>query len=288
MKISIRFLVLIGLIIPFIFISCKTTDDGMAAGLADPGRISDILEEDLPGYARNLQNTITSAREEAINAGAEDLVPDRFALVDELADSSRQHLENGNYAASIAAGREAVERYEILQILAEAREIQRQADEHDFFTRDPDTYIQAAEAGNYAVDFFDDGDLEESRRHADEALEYFNLVYNNGWQTSAEDRALVASDWRDAATEVRANVAVRTEFAAAEQVYNNAQTAMQAHQYARAAELFEQSGMLFMTAHDNTIERRNRAEEAMRLAEERLAESEERAQYVHELLEGGN
>ena len=288
MKISIRFLVLIGFLIPFIFISCKTTDDGLATGLVDPGRISDILAEDMPAYARNLQNTLATAREDAVNAGAEDLVPDRFALVDELADSSRQHLENGNYAASIIEGREALERYEILQTLGEAREIQRQADEQDFFTRDPDTYIQAAEAGNYAVDFFDEGNLAESQKHADEALAYFMVVYNNGWQSIAEDKADVANDWRDAATEIRANVAVQAEFAAAEQTYNNAQTAMQDQEYVRASELYEQSGMLFMLAHDNTVERRNIAEEALRVAEERLLESEERAQYVHELLEGGD
>ena len=287
MKINFRFLVLIGLLIPFILISCKTTDDGMATGLIDPSRIGDIAPEDIPGYARELQNTVATAREEALQAGAQDLVPDRFALVDEMADSSAQYLESGNYADSIMEGREAVERYGILQTLAEARENQRAADEQDFFTRDPEIYIEAAEAGNFAVDYFDDDNLEEARIYADQALAGFILVNNNGWHLVSDERAIVASDWRDAAQEVRANVAMRSEFTAAEQAYADAQTAMETEDYAQAAQLFEQSGMLFMTAHDNTLISRQRAEEAMRLAEERLAESEERAHYVDGLIGGG-
>jgi len=246
-----------------------------------------IFEKSAPRFVREQEKKLAAAREGAVNAGAEDIVPDRLAMADEKADSARQRFQNNDISGSIKEGRDAWERYGILQTLMEAHAKQVEADENDFFSVDRDNYILAAEAGNSSVDNYDSGDLPASRTLADKALAGFTQVIANGWAGRVEEKAFVARKWRDASQEIKAQVAVRSDFAAAEQVFNQAHVAFRAKEYTEAMNLFEQSGVLFMAVYDKAAERRRVAEDALQRAEEKLAESEEIARDADEQLVGG-
>jgi len=237
-------------------------------------------------FVRDQEKKLAAARERAVDAGAEDIVPDRLAMADDKADSARQRFQSNDVSGSIREGREAWEKYGILETLMLARAKQVEADENDFFAVDPDNYLLAAEAGNTSVDHFDSGNLPESRRLADEAYAGFDQVIVNGWTSRVEVQASVARKWRDASREIKAHVAARSDFAAAETVYNQAHVALRARDFTDAMDLFEQSGILFMAAHDIAAEKRQIAEGALQVAAQKLAESEEKARNADDLIGG--
>ena len=344
MKLTFRYLILIGLFFPFILLSCTTVPNAASLealanartaaeearskaeyvdgstycpeewGLAEDRysaakayaapetkkeattqtgewkglnvAYQDIYGKSIPQFAGEQQKRLTAAREEAVKAGADDLVPEHVAKADEYSDSSKSKLEKNDFAGSIRDGKEALDRYKVLQTIAEAHNKQEEADNNNFFSVDADNYMLAAEAGNNAVDLYDKNQIPESQEAAEEALDRFTQVVKNGWVYSVEEKASVAKEWRDASQEVKADVAVKQEYDAADRVYNNAHVALRAEEYAVAAELFEQSGGLFSKAHDNALIKRERAEEALRDAELKLAESEKKAQTAQELFGG--
>jgi len=247
----------------------------------------DIYKKDAPQFVEKLEEKLLDARYNALMAGAEELVPERFAQADEMVDSFQEKSENKDADGAIKTGKEAIERFLILQTLAEAHTRQVEADENDFFSIDPDTYMLAADAGNSAVDLYDEGALSESQAKANEAKNLFNQVLKNGWTPIVEETAVAAREWRTAAQGIKADVAVRSDFAAAEQAYNDAHVALRAEQYAEAHNLFEQSEELFIIAYDNASDKRDIADDALLQAEQKLAESEEKALNAEALLAGG-
>jgi hypothetical protein len=247
----------------------------------------DIFNRSAGQFAGEQQKVLAAAREAALNAGAGELVPDRLAQADALSASAQEKFQNGDLTGSVRTGKEARDRYRVLQTIAEAHARQEEADANDFFSRDPDNYMLAADAGNSAVELYDAGEIAKAQDSADESLARFNQVVKNGWLTLVEEKAELAREWRDASQEVKANVAVRSDYDSAERVYNQAHVALRAEDYTGAAELFEQSGQLFMSAHNNAVEKRQRAEEALRQAEQKLQESEEKAQNAEAIIGGG-
>jgi hypothetical protein len=362
MKLKIRRLILIGLLLPLIFISCKTTatpdslsdipkdlsgpaDETALAALAEArakaeesrfwaayvkggtyypdewglveGRYNtaaaqtdepeakadayarvvewrgiaavydDIYKKSAEQFAGEQQQLLAAAREEALKAGAEELVPDRLAQADTVADSFLQKFEGGDFTGAVKEGKDALDRYKVLQTISEAHTMQLEADSYDFFSRDPDNYMIAADAGNSAVEYYDAGDIVQAQKAADEALARFAQVNKNGWVSQVEEKVSGARTQREAAEEVKASVAVRADFDSAERVYDQAHVALRAEEYPIAAELFEQSENLFKKAYNSAVEKRQVAEEALRQVEQKLAESEEKAQQAEEIIGGG-
>ncbi|MCL1928025.1 MAG: hypothetical protein FWG07_04435 [Treponema sp.] len=246
----------------------------------------EIYRKSLDQFASEQQVALANAKGKAVEAGAEDLVPDRFAMANAMADKSRELYENGDIQGSINAGKEAQDRYRILETLALARAKQEEADEYNFFTVDPDNYVLAAEAGNDAVDFYDEGNLAKAQAEATAAYNGFREVIKNGWSEPVEEKTSAAIESRTHAQEIKADVAARSDFAAAENVYNEAYVALRAEKYTEAIELFEESDRLFEIAYNNAMDKRRIAEEALRRAEEKLTESEEFAQYADDIIGG--
>jgi hypothetical protein len=247
----------------------------------------EIFNKSAEQFAGDQERILAEARDAAIKAGAGSVVPDRLAQADEIAASARKKYETGDLTGSIRDGKEAWDRYRILETIALAHAKQEEADENDFFSRDPDNYMLAADAGNDAVGYYDAGDLGNALNSAVEALARFNQVVWNGWVSLVEEKAAAAREWRDASLAVKANVAVRADYDAAERVYNQAHVALRADEYTSAAELFEQSGQLFMAVHDAALGKRDLAEKAIREAEQKLEESEAKAQSAEAIIGGG-
>ena len=97
-----------------------------------------------------------------------------------------------------------------------------------------------------------------------------------------------ASAERQNALNYRANVAAQPDFNAAQTVFNRAAAAYQARNLEEAASLFDESSAMFMIAAHIALERQILAEEALRYANERMAESDEAARTAERILEGGD
>ncbi|MCL1812311.1 MAG: hypothetical protein FWG29_02175 [Treponema sp.] len=291
MKPRIRYFILVGLFVSFAFFSCKSAppkDTGLTTSLADG---AGMVQQEVTSPADEasfvaLTQAVAQAKDKAIEAGAGELVPDRLAIADSTADKSRELYENGDIQGSINAGKEAQARYQILETLALARTKQEEADENNFFSVDPDNYILAAEAGNDAVDLYDKGELAKAQAEATTAYNGFREVIKNAWLEPVEEKTSMAREARTTAQDIKADVAARSDFAAAESVYNQAHVALRAEKYAEALELFEESDRLYEIAYNNALDKRRIAEEALRRADAKLAESEDFAQYVDDIIGG--
>jgi hypothetical protein len=265
----------------------KETEDSAAEWDSLAAVYDDIFQNSLSRFAADKKNDLDQVREAALESGARDIIPDRFGQADEFADTAGEQFDQGDYRTAIDSANDAYDHYMVLKTIADAYNKQQEADARDFFAYDPENYELAANSGNTAVELYDGGSMEESLDAAEESLLRFNLVLKNGWVAFTDERAVEAKEWREACHEVKANVAVRQDYESAEKLYNQAFVALRSEEYADAADLFEQSEALFLQAHDAAVEKRIRAEAALREAEERLAASEEKAQSAEELIEGG-
>jgi hypothetical protein len=251
------------------------------------GIYAGIRSQAFPGFIGEQEERLAEARQKAVDAGAEELVPDRLAVADGVTKTALEKYGKGYLYGALDEGKAAWDRYGILETLALAHGKQQEADDNDFFSLDEENYMMAADAGNKAVELYDAGTLADSRDKADEALVRFNQVINNGYRAIVEESAAGANEWKEAALEVRADVAVKSDFAAAESALNRAHVALRAEQYTEAVTLFDEAGALYEAAHDNALAKRDVATEALDRAEQKIAESEEKALQADEVIGGG-
>ncbi|MDR2144409.1 MAG: hypothetical protein LBP29_08575 [Treponema sp.] len=248
------------------------------------GVYDDLYGKALPLFAEDKAQQLLAIREAALEAGARDILPSRFDATDDLAQSVQDKYDNGDYSGALEDGTTAYNRYAVLKAVADAYAIKQKADAYDFITYDPENYEAGADAGNNAVDLFDQGSLAEAGESADEAVARFNLVLENGWIGYTNERSVTAQSWRQAALEAKANVAVRNEYQNADKTYNEAHVALRAGNFEEAADLFERSGLLFRQSRDAAVEKQVKAEEAIRLAEQKVSESEVNARSAQEII----
>ena len=244
----------------------------------------EIFNGSFEAFLNEQQDVLAAARQKAVDAGAEELVPDRLAVADTYTKSSEEKFQGGDIYGSLNSGKEAWDRYRILETLALARAKQEEADANDLFSKDPDNYMLAAEAGNNSVDLYDEGDLVKSQAEANAALAGFTQVIRSLYMADVEEKASLARDARAAAQEIKAQIAVRSDYEAAESVYNQAHVALRADQYEEAKDLFDRSTGLYNIAYEKALEKRTIAEEALRRSEQKLAESEEFAQNAEDII----
>jgi hypothetical protein len=248
------------------------------------GVYDDLYGKALPRFAEDKAQQLLAAREAALEAGARDILPDRFDATDELAQSVQDKYDNGDYDGALADGTAAYDRYVALTGIADAYALKQEADAYDFITYDPENYEAGSDAGNRAVDLLDQGSLADAKESAGEAVNRFNLVLENGWIGYTNERSVTAQSWRQAALEAKANVAVRNEYQNADKTYDQAYVALRAGNFEEAADLFERSGILFRQSRDAAVEKQVKAEEAIRLAEQKVSESETKARSAQETI----
>ena len=138
-----------------------------------------------------------------------------------------------------------------------------------------------------AVSDYSDGYIAGARENVEAATLYYNQVLITAWSSYAADKGAEAAANRQTALGVRANVASRQEFNAAQDVYDKASRTFQDRRYEEAAIGFEDSISRFETAVVVTRQKRTAAEEALERANQMLADSDERARSAEIILEGG-
>jgi tetratricopeptide (TPR) repeat protein len=137
----------------------------------------------------------------------------------------------------------------------------------------PGLFSQADNNSMDAFEKWDAGDYNGAKDSAETAL----AMYLSGAAAAERQRAL----------DLRANVAAKKEFDSAEEIFPQANADFSEHRYAEAAKLFEDSWLLFRESAQITLNRRQAAEEALRRANQRVAESDELAKNAELIVEGG-
>jgi hypothetical protein len=246
----------------------------------------DITRRAIPLYAQARENEINAARTAAINSGIADIAPDRFAVAENTRQAAYDLYEREDYYSAAEAAYAAVDQYRVLKTAADIYEIWDEIDVFDLAKYDAANYAQAEAAAVQAVADYDSGNTAKAQIGANETLNRLNMVRSTGWEAFAGDRRKAARAESQAALDAKANVAVRNEFSAAMAIYNQGETAFTSRRYSDAVQYYNQSESMFILTKNSALEKRRIAEEAIRLAEEKTAESDAAAQNAEKIIGG--
>ncbi|MDR2186175.1 MAG: hypothetical protein LBO80_11015 [Treponema sp.] len=246
----------------------------------------DITRKAIPLYAQAREDEINAARTAAIRSGIADISPDRFAMAEDTRQAAYDLYEREDYYSAAEAAYAAIDQYQVLKTAAGIYEIWDEIDVFDLAKYDSVNYAQAEAAAVQAVADYDSGNTAKAKIGANETLNRLNMVRAAGWEAFAGERRRAANTERQAALDLKANVAVRNEFNAALAVYNQGESAFGSRRYSDAVQYYNQSESMFILTKNSAIEKRRVAEEAIRRAEEKTAESDAAAQNAEKIIGG--
>lgn len=242
----------------------------------------------LPLYAEARRQEIVKARADAVKAGADQLLPEQLAAADRVADRAQAEFDAGNYYTAAATAQEARSRYIILKTGLDAYAVQQEIDRRDFAKYDAGNYSLAQQKLQTSQEAYDAGDIASAQNNAEEALLRFRLALNKGREMNASGRGQAALAEQQAAQDLKAQVAVKSDFERAQALYNEAEQAFKAEQYDDAADMYTQAEALFADVKNVAAEKRARALEALQAAQQKISATEDAAKKADTVLEGGS
>jgi hypothetical protein len=144
-----------------------------------------------------------------------------------------------------------------------------------------------------AEDSFKDGeaayekDNAKSRTAFQQAIAGYRQVLDGGFPALTAERKKSAEEARTDANEVKAGVAVRADYNAAQTLFNQAADAERNKDYPKALDLYEKSRAGFAAAAQKTRELRARAQNSIEEVREELATAEKQAEDAEKVKEEG-
>jgi len=248
----------------------------------------DLFRKTVPLYAQAREDEIIDIRDELISTGFTSSFPDYLYNADEIALEALDQYEAGNYYEAKDAAAKAQKEYETLMIGARIYLARQEIVDRGFWQYDHDNFDKADDVTINAMDEYEAGNKESAVTYAEEALLRYNLVLSNGWTAYSADRRNLAAAERDLALSERVNIASRDTFREGETLFNQASETFSSESYQNAAILFMDAEAIFAIARQETEEKRLRAIESIRLAEEKIEESNETAIEAERIIEGGS
>jgi hypothetical protein len=247
-----------------------------------------IFDMAVPLYAQAREDEIMALRDDLIATGARDLFPDLFLKADQSALSALDQYEAKEYYPARDTAFQTITMYKTLTSAYNAWQVRNEIIARDFDGYDPDNFDRAGEMLSEAMDTYSAGDSAAAQEKADEALNRYNLVLSTGWAAYAELRSSYAGAERQAALDVKANIATRDLFGEADASYKAATDSYGSKNYEEAAKQFIDSETLFITSSISASDKRHNASEMIREANEKIEESGETARQAEIVLEGGS
>ncbi|MCA1950219.1 MAG: hypothetical protein LDL24_06590 [Treponema sp.] len=242
----------------------------------------------LPLYAEARRQEILKARDAAVKAGADQVLPTQLAAADRVADKAQTQFDAGEYYTAADTAKEARTRYLVLKTGLDAYAVQQEIDRRDFAKYDAGNYALAQQKLQASLETYDAGNISAAQNNSEEALLRFRLALNKGREMNASGKGQAALAERQAAQDLKANVAVKNEFDQAQALYADAERAFKAEEYDRAADLFAQAERQFADVKNIAADKRAKALEAMQAAQKKLSANEESAKKADAVLEGGS
>jgi hypothetical protein len=255
---------------------------------AATGAYESIFLKAVPLYAQAREDEVMALRNNLVAAGARDSFPQPFALADETALTALNQYEAQEYYPAKASSAQAFAMYQALTSAYNAWLVRYEIEERDFAAYDPDNFDRAREILSDAMDAYGAGNYASSQESAEEALLRYNLVLSTGWAAYAELRSSFAESERQAALDIKANIATKDLFTEADSIYKTAVDSYNTKDYEEASKQFTNAEILFITVSVATSNKRRNATSTIREAYEKIEESDENARQAEIILEGGS
>jgi len=261
----------------------ESTARYIKAAEAFEGMSGKVLER----FYEKREAELIAARNIAIEAGAEELIPELLEEADDTVALAVEKYEARDYYAARNTAADALSMYEILKLGFNAFEVREIIAERNFEEYDPRNVETADDTLRAAADDYSAKNFAGARDKIEAARLRYNLVLRTAWESYAADKAAEAADDRQEALNIRANIASRQEFNTAQDAFNRANTAFRSQRFDEAAIGFEDSIKQFASVITLTRAKRAAAEQALERANQRMAESDEKARNAEIILEGG-
>jgi hypothetical protein len=248
----------------------------------------DLFNKTIPLYAQAKEDAICAVRDSLINTGFTTAFPGYLRGADEIALAALEQYEARDYYTARDSAIAALNEYELLLIGARAFLARQEIIDRGFSGFDYENFTKADEVAQAAVVKFEAGDKKAAQESVEEALLRYNIVLKNGWVAFAAEKRSAAVTERELAITNRVNIAVRDGFREADVIFNQAVESFRTENFENAALFFIEAEARFAIAGQETYEKRQRALETIRLAEEKVEESIETAREAERLIEGGS
>jgi hypothetical protein len=246
----------------------------------------DLLKKAIPLYAQAREDEIISARDELIGTGFTRSFPEYLQSADEKALMALDQYEAGDYYKARDTAADALDEYETLNTGAKIFLTRQEIVDRGFTKYDSDNFDKADEVAQTALNEYDAGDKASALETAEEALLRYNVVLTNGWTAYVADRRASAVLERELALAEKVNIASRASFLDADSIFNMAEKSFASQDFRTAAAFYTDSEAFFSIARRNTADKRRRALDAIRMAEEKIEESSETAVEAGRIIEG--
>ncbi|MCL2801358.1 MAG: hypothetical protein FWD28_06335 [Treponema sp.] len=247
----------------------------------------ELFKKTVPLYAQAIEDEILAAREQLIHTGFTEVFPEYLKKADDLALAAKEQYDAEDYYKARDTAFEALEEYETLEMGANVFLARQEIIDRGFTQYDADNFTRADSVAQTAIEAYEKGDKEGALAGAEEALLRYNIVLSNGWTVYARERRTAAVSERELAVSERANIASRDTFREGEAIFGRAEENFRAENFNVAGITFVEAEAIYAISRKETEERRVRAEEAIRLAGEKIEESSGAAQEAERLIEGG-
>ena len=248
----------------------------------------ELFKKTVPLYAQAREDEIMAIREEIKNTGFPQAFPDYLKNVDEISLAADAHYKAEEYYEAKESAARAMEEYSTLLVGSKVYLSRQEIVDRGFSQYDQESFDKAEEIGASALAKYNEGNRTEAEELAEEALLRYNLVLKSGWANFTTERQVSAVNERDLAMAEKAHIASREIFREAEEIFNHAQGLYEKENFSEAGILFIDSEARFLIARQDTEHKRLRAEEAIRLAEEKIEESSETVSEAEKMMEGGS
>jgi hypothetical protein len=247
----------------------------------------ELFGRTIPLYAQAREDEIISAREALTHTDFIACFPEYLRKADNLALAAHAQYEAQDYYAARDSAVAALSEYELLLMGAAVYTVRQEIMDRGFIDYDRDNFLRADEIVMAAIESYEADNNEEAKTGAEEALLRYNIVLAIGWTSYSAERKVSASSERELALTERVAIASREHFREAEAIFNQAEAELAAENFPEAALHFIDAEARYAIARQDTEVRRQRAEAAIRMAEDRIEESSEAAQEAERIIEGG-
>jgi hypothetical protein len=249
---------------------------------------NNLSQKAIPLYAQAKEDELMALRDQIIATGFTDAFPNYLKNADDLALAAKQKYDAGDYSGAKNSADAAFNEYNTLLTGAKVYLTRQEIINRGFTQYDSDNFVKADEIAQKAIDAYNAGDKTAAAGSAEEALLRYNIVLSNGWTTYAAERKEAAEKERQLAVAERANIASKETFRKGDASLEIASESYEAEVYSDAALAYVEAEAIFSVSRKETEEKRIRAEEAIRIAEEKIEESSGSALEAEKLIEGGS
>jgi len=209
---------------------------------------------------------------EDIAERAEELVPDVLLEADTVGLDAIAKWDAEDYSGAKLGAAEALTMFSGLKIARDVYDLREEIAEKAEVLF-PDFFALADDVALYAIDKWEAKDYSGAKDAASIAW----IMY----------LSVAAPVERQMALDLKADMAVRREFNTADAILYQANAAYMGQEYEKAALLYEECLLIYRMASQMVPEKRQAAEEALRRADRKVAESDVAARNAEAVLQGG-